>query len=96
MDVKYSWPRCILCDLERKIPFTSQIRKRTESARKYFISNDDLEIGRFVFFFQVSFFFQESSLYSVTRLARLVPFARFAERKNPPEPEFISRLIIFN
>lgn len=39
-----------MCDLERKIPFTSQIRKRMESARKYFISNDDLEIGRFVFF----------------------------------------------
>lgn len=65
-----------------------------ESARKYFISNDDLEIGRFVFFSKFLSF--SKSLYSITRLARLVPFARFAERKNPSEPEFISRLIIFN
>lgn len=43
-----------------------------ESARKYFISNDDLEIGRFVFLFQVSFFFEESSLYSITPLLALL------------------------
>lgn len=58
-----------------------------ESARKYFISNDDLEIGRFVFLFQVSFFFEESSLYSITPLLALLGwFLSLVSRKGKIRP----------
>lgn len=57
-----------------------------ESARKYFISNDDLEIGRFVFLFQVSFFFEESSLYSITPLLALLGWFLSRKGKIRPNP----------
>lgn len=98
MDVKYSWPRCI-CAISNEKSLSRLGFEREWSPRENILFQMTTWKLGVLFFFPSFFLFRRvfSLLhYSITRLARLVPFARFAERKNPSEPEFISRLIIFN
>lgn len=71
MDVKYSWPRCI-CAISNEKSLSRLGFEREWSPRENILFQMTTWKLGVLFFFQVSFFFEESSLYSITPLLALL------------------------